>query len=86
MVENDDEDYFIFDESIKKVIALFFRDSHVAETVKTKPHQFIMALGTGDRNVGIFPPSGVLPFEKFARLISPFCFISMKIEEVYFIF
>lgn len=54
--------------------------------MKSKPHATMTAMIGTDKEVGPFPPAGVLPCKHFGRLIGPFCYISTTVEEVYYIF
>ncbi len=88
-IDENDKDFFIFDESTQKVYELFFRDPQVLEMLKCKPHTPLVGVAgpdKGNERVGVFPPAGILPCHGFKKLIAPFCYISRKVEEVYFIF
>jgi len=54
--------------------------------MKSKPHAPIIAVGSGEKPVGIFPPAGVLPVKHFSWYFAPFCYISDNKEDCYFIF
>lgn len=84
-VINDDK-FFIFEEVICQSALLFFRDPYILENMRAKPHVPIVGIAGTDRVIGAYPPCGVLPCKEFARFTAPFCYISDKIEEVYFIF
>ena len=82
---NEDK-FFIFEDYINTLSVLFFRDKYVLENIKVKPHAPILGIAGADRVVGTVPPAGILPCQGFPRYIAPFCYISDKMEEVYFIF
>ncbi|CAI2364950.1 unnamed protein product [Moneuplotes crassus] len=81
-----DEKYFIFQDFIVQVTNLFFRDTWVLENMRSKPHATLTAIIGLDKEVGPFPPNGVLPCKHFSKFVCPFCYISTSPEDIYFIF
>ena len=84
-VINDDK-YFIFEDFINISSHLFFRDTWVWDNLKTKPHATLTGVMGSDKEIGPFPPWGVLPCKHFPKFVCPFCYISVFPEEIYFIF
>jgi hypothetical protein len=84
-VINDDK-YFIFEDFIQTTSNLFFRDSWVNENMRARPHAIITGIASSDRDAEPYPPAGVVPCKNFALLTCPFCYISVNMEEVYYIF
>jgi len=82
---NDDK-YFIFQDMIESGVMFFFRDKQIPEMLKSKPHTPVIAVAGSDKQVGPYPPSSVIPCHRFSRYFAPFCYISEKKEEAYFIF
>lgn len=70
-VINDDK-YFIFEEHIETCMNYFFRDTWINENIRTKPHATLTGVMGLDKEVGPYPPAGVLPCSKFAMFICPF--------------
>ena len=83
---SNDDKYFIFQDMMEACIMFFFRDRQVYDMMVAKPHAPIVAVGTNDKPVGVFPQAGVLPFQHFSYYMAPFCYISDSKEECYFIF
>ena len=54
--------------------------------MRSKPHATLTAMIGSDKEVGPYPPAGVVPCRHFAKFICPFCYISNTTEEVYYIF
>jgi hypothetical protein len=79
-VVNDDK-YFIFEDSIQQITNIFFRDTWVNDNMRSRPHAPLTGIIGLDKEVGPYPPAGVMPCKNFAGLTCPFCYISTNIEE-----
>lgn len=55
---------------------LFFRDTTVWDTMKSKPHHPIVCVGNSDKVVGFYPPNGLVPPGKMSAYFAPFCYVS----------
>ena len=81
-----DDHYFIFQETIEKVVFFFMRDPWVAENIKIKSGTPLVLKGADRKDLGTFPPAGVIPIKHFSRYVAPFAFLSDRAEEVYYLF
>jgi len=75
---NDDK-YFIFEEVITPALTAFFRDPWVATHCRVQPNRPITGINDKERDVGFFPPCGVLPCSYFTRYMGPLSYMSDKV-------
>lgn len=81
-----EEQYFLFQENIEKIMFCFFRDPWVADNLCALPSLPLIGQAPDGKRVGRLPPAGVLPCRSFSLLVAPFTYLSEQIEECYFIF
>ena len=67
-----DEKFFIFEEVIKQCTNIFFRDTWILDNLRSKPHATLTGIIGLDKEVGTFPPNGVLPCKGFSKFVCPF--------------
>jgi len=84
-IANDDK-FFVFQDIIEQSTMMFFRDRAVLDMMKSKPHLPILGIGNQEKLIGAFMPNGMLPCQNFAKYLAPFCYISDKREDCYYIF
>lgn len=81
-----DDHYFIFQEIIEKVVFFFMRDPWVEENLKSRCGTPLVLKGADRKELGCFPPAGLVPIKHFSRYVAPFAFLSDRVEEVYYVF
>ena len=81
-----DDHYFIFQEIVEKVVFFFLRDPWVEENCRVRSGTPLVLKGADRKELGLFPPSGVIPIKHFSRYVAPLAFLSDRLEDVYYIF
>ena len=81
-IQNDTK-YFIFRAEIKLVLKMFLRDRTIRERIKIRPYTFSHS---EEESVRDLPINQIIPCQQFAKLIAPFCYCSMKVDSIYYIF
>lgn len=81
----DDDNYFVFEDTLQEVMKVFSRDSWIAKNCSLKPQTLYSIDELGKTNEA-YPPSGIIPFEGLSLIAAPFCFLYDDPKDVYFTF
>jgi hypothetical protein len=81
-----EEQYFLFQDTIEKIVFCFFRDPWVADNLSALPSIPLIGQAPDGKKIGRMPPAGVLPCKSFSLLAAPFTYFSEQIEDSYYIF
>ena len=98
-VFGDHDKFFLFTEEVAKVLKWLMRDPWIAENIKVssisssphvlqdKPSEPIIGIHhDNNKQVGMIPPSGLIPFKGMSFLIGVVCYLTDKVDEIYFLF
>mmetsp|Transcript_28954 Transcript_28954/g.51761 ORF Transcript_28954/g.51761 Transcript_28954/m.51761 type:complete len:524 (+) Transcript_28954:94-1665(+) len=81
-----EEQYFLFQENLEKMMFCFYRDSWVGDNLSSLPSIPLMGQAPDGKKIGKLPPAGMLPCKSFSLLAAPFTYLSEQMEESYYIF
>ncbi|CAG7838511.1 unnamed protein product [Allacma fusca] len=86
---NDDQ-YFVFEDSLYQVLLSFSRDVALLELFDRSSKSPLTAVlkGKGGHPDGcvIYPPNGIVPFHGFTMYVAPLCYLFDDPESLYFTF
>ncbi|KAK9862111.1 hypothetical protein WJX84_010388 [Apatococcus fuscideae] len=80
---SDQEQFFVFEETVRTVLLAFSRDPHLVGACQERPFPSVTGMGRHGQTHGAYPPSGVLPFRGMAFWIAPLCYLSQDPGVVY---
>lgn len=81
----DDDNYFVFEETLYTVMKIFSRDPWIKENCSLAP-LCLYGIDQNGKKRTAYPPSSVIPFEGLSLMCAPLCFVFANIEEIYFVF
>ena len=85
-ITSNDDDYFVFEETLSETMALFSRDSWLVKNAAVRSQANEKFLDEQQRESAVFPPCGIVPFRGIVMYATPLCYQYINTTELYYVF